>query len=94
MIPAGPTARVRCRRRRAILAAARLAAAAVLATSALTARAQDVGGAPPQEAAPVAVARQPGTALLYFFSPDWRPPDLGKLTASVESAFAAGGVPV
>lgn len=32
--------------------------------------------------------------LLYFFSPDWRPPDLGKLAASVEQALDAGGLTV
>ena len=51
--------------------------------------------ASPQPIPPLlAAAREPGTARLYFFSPDWRPPDLGKLTAAVETAFSAAGVPV
>lgn len=37
--------------------------------------------------------RRPG-ALLYFFSPDWRPTDLGKLTGAVEHALASGGLEV
>jgi len=38
--------------------------------------------------------RQPGVALFYFFSPDWRPPDLGKLAIAVEQALASGHVNV
>jgi len=33
-------------------------------------------------------------ALFYFFSPDWRPPDLGKLAVAVEDSLAAGGLNV
>lgn len=60
---------------------------AVLALAAGSARAAEdgaTGGNP---------APAPGTdaagsgALLYFFSPDWRPPDFGKLTVAVEAAL-------
>lgn len=46
--------------------------------------------APP--ARPEAVAAAP--VLFYFFSPDWRPPDLGRLTVAVEDALAVGGMRV
>ena len=45
-------------------------------------------------AAPAIEPRQPGVALFYFFSPDWRPPDLGKLAVAVEHALAAGQVDI
>ncbi len=32
--------------------------------------------------------------IFYFFSPDWRPSDLGKLAVAVETAFASGGLDV
>jgi ABC-type amino acid transport substrate-binding protein len=69
--------------------------AAALAAHPAPARAGTVDASvPPADAVPIAAPRQPGTSLLYFFSPDWRPPDLGKLTAAVEKAFASGGVPI
>jgi hypothetical protein len=56
------------------------------------------GAGPPEPARPhpagVVQARRPGTALFYFFSPDWRPPDFSKLTFAVEQALASGGVHV
>jgi hypothetical protein len=45
-------------------------------------------------AAGVVEGRRPGSALFYFFSPDWRPPDFSKLTFAVEQALASGGVHV
>jgi len=72
----------------------RLLAAVLLAASPAVRGVCAAQELPSLEPPPAAVARQPGTALLYFFSPDWRPPDLGKLTAAVEASFAAGGVPV
>lgn len=45
-----------------------------------------------------AVAPSPATAepaapcLFYFFSPDWRPPDLGPLGSALETALASGGM--
>lgn len=38
---------------------------------------------------PIVEPRQPGALLFYFFSPDFRPPDLGKLAVSMEEALAA-----
>lgn len=32
--------------------------------------------------------------LFYFFSPDWRPADFGKLAVAVEAAFGSGGLEV
>jgi hypothetical protein len=49
---------------------------------------------PPLLAAPILEPRRPGTALFYFFSPDWRPPDLSKLTFAVEQALASADVHV
>ena len=45
-------------------------------------------------AAPPIEPRRPGVALFYFFSPDWRPPDLGKLAIAIEGALASGQVDV
>src|SRR5688572_2535509 len=52
------------------------------------------GPAEPPSSAPAVEPRQPGGALFYFFSPDWRPPDFSKLTFAVEQALASGGVHV
>lgn len=32
--------------------------------------------------------------IFYFFSPDWRPADFGKLAVAVEAAFGSGGLEV
>lgn len=45
------------------------------------------------EAAGQAAGPREGS-LLYFFSPDWRPPDLGKLAAAVADVFSKGSLPV
>jgi hypothetical protein len=66
--------------------AALLAVAAAAGLSVLTA-----GLAAAQVASPPAPAV---AASFYFFSPDWRPADLGKLAVSTERAFAAGGVQI
>jgi hypothetical protein len=50
--------------------------------------------APESRATPAVEPRRPGTALFYFFSPDWRPPDFSKLTFAVEQALASGDVHV
>ncbi|MFN2377167.1 MAG: phosphate/phosphite/phosphonate ABC transporter substrate-binding protein [Candidatus Binatia bacterium] len=44
--------------------------------------------------APLVEPRHPGAAALYFFSPDWRPADLGELAVAIEETFAAGAVSV
>lgn len=44
-------------------------------------------------AAAATAPRRPG-ALFYFFSPDWRPPDLGRLTVAIEDVLSAQGVAV
>ncbi|MEO5740385.1 MAG: PhnD/SsuA/transferrin family substrate-binding protein [Vicinamibacterales bacterium] len=76
---------------------ARLPLLAFLAVAAVPVCYQTIA---PAEEAPASAAdiltvepRRPG-ALLYFFSPDWRPTDLGALTETVEQALAAGGYPV
>lgn len=48
----------------------------------------------PKAAGQAAQADPNASALLYFFSPDWRPPDLGRLTVAVEDALRAGDVHV
>jgi len=45
-------------------------------------------------AAPVVEPQRAGAALFYFFSPDWRPPDLGKLAIAVEEVLASGQLDV
>lgn len=72
--------------RRARLAALLLVtlAASLLPARAVASNDDDGGGARP---------RGHG-APFYFFSPDWRPPDLGKLAVAVEGALAAGNVDV
>jgi ABC-type amino acid transport substrate-binding protein len=50
--------------------------------------------APESHTAPAVEPLRPGTALFYFFSPDWRPPDFSKLTFAVEQALASGDVHV
>jgi hypothetical protein len=42
----------------------------------------------------LAIQPRPGVALFYFFSPDWRPPDLGKLAIAMEHALASGQVDI
>jgi ABC-type amino acid transport substrate-binding protein len=34
----------------------------------------------------------PSPALFYFFSPDWRPPDLGRLAVAIEAALLRKGL--
>jgi len=47
---------------------------------------------PPAPLPPPAPAEPPAPALFYFYSPDWRPPDLGRLASAVETSLANGGV--
>jgi len=74
--------------------AGRLAAAAAVFIALFVSRACADDAVPSTGAAPAATARRPGASLLYFFSPDWRPPDLGALGAAVEKTLSASGVPV
>lgn len=72
-------------RARRLAAASRRAVAALLAAAALVVRADA-----PRAEAPV----PPRTASLYFFSPDWRPADLGPLAAAFEAALRDDDRPV
>lgn len=79
----------------ALLSALAVAASVTAGVTAAVAAGVTAGVA--EDAVPPPAARPDQTEALprfYFFSPDWRPPDLGRLTAAFEQATAAGGVPV
>ncbi|MFN2426975.1 MAG: PhnD/SsuA/transferrin family substrate-binding protein [Candidatus Binatia bacterium] len=80
--------------RLAILAFMAAAPLGWLADLALAPEAEAVGVEAAEVPALTVEPRRPGVALFYFFSPDWRPPDLGKLTVAVETALASGDVDV
>ena len=64
-----------------------LSAAAILATSFWA-----YAGNAPELAVPARLAPAGGAAKFYFFSPDWRPADLGELAVAMTAALSSRGV--
>lgn len=72
---------------RLLRSAALVAAGLLVATSAVRAQESLQAPPPPQEAATEEAAPQAQPIRFYFFSPDWRPADLGRLAAGVEDVL-------
>lgn len=51
-------------------------------------------GAPASQDPPLPPPDRRRGEIFYFFSPDWRPADFGKLAVAVEAAFGSGGLEV